>query len=91
MGVSTPSSATVFRCAAGTGLRLDQPLPRLLDEARAGGAFVIAGRNLPGPLGRLMVTPLARTGRRRGELLGLTIDAIVEIGTVSAEIARRHG
>jgi integrase len=60
--------------------RLDQPLPRFLDDARA-AAFMTAARELPDPLDRLMVTTLARTGMRRGELLGLTVDAIVQIGT----------
>ena len=60
--------------------RLDEPLPRFLDDAQA-AAFMTATRNLPDPLDRLMVTTLARTGMRRGELLGLTVDAIVQIGT----------
>ena len=60
--------------------RLDEPLPRFLDDAQA-AAFMTAARNLPDPLDRLMVTALARTGMRRGELLGLTVDAIVQIGT----------
>lgn len=60
--------------------RLDEPLPRFLDDAQA-AAFMTAARSLPDPLDRLIVTALARTGMRRGELLGLTIDAIVQIGT----------
>ena len=60
--------------------RPDKPLPRFLDDAQA-AAFMTAARNLPDPLDRLMVTALARTGMRRGELLGLTVDAIVQIGT----------
>jgi integrase len=60
--------------------RLDKPLPKFLDDARA-VAFMNAARNLPDPLDRLMVIALARTGMRRGELLGLTIDAVVQIGT----------
>ncbi|MEI2648007.1 MAG: site-specific integrase [Dermatophilaceae bacterium] len=60
--------------------RLDKPLPRFLDDAQA-AAFMTATRNLPDPLDRLMVTTLARTGMRSGELLGLTVDAIVQIGT----------
>lgn len=39
-----------------------------------------AARNLPDPLDRLVVIALARTGMRRGELLGLTVDAVVQIG-----------
>lgn len=60
--------------------RLDQPLPKFLDDAQA-AAFMTAAKNLPDPLDRLIVTALARTGMRRGELLGLTVDAIVQIGT----------
>lgn len=60
--------------------RLDKPLPRFLDDAQA-AAFMAAARQLPDPLDRLMVITLARTGMRRGELLGLTIDAVVQIGT----------
>lgn len=60
--------------------RLDKPLPRFLDDPQA-AAFMTAARNLPDPLDRLIVTTLSRTGMRRGELLGLTVDAIVQIGT----------
>ena len=60
--------------------RLDKPLPKFLDDAQA-VAFMNAARNLPDPLDRLMVIALARTGMRRGELLGLTVDAVVQIGT----------
>lgn len=60
--------------------RLDKPLPKFLDDAQA-VAFMAAARNLPDPLDRLMVIALARTGMRRGELLGLSIDAVVQIGT----------
>lgn len=60
--------------------RLDKPLPKFLDDAQA-AAFMNAARQLPDPLDRLMVTVLARTGMRRGELLGLTVDAVVQIGT----------
>ena len=60
--------------------RLDKPLPKFLDDAQA-AAFMTAARALPDPLDRLIVTALARTGMRRGELLGLTVDAVVQIGT----------
>jgi integrase len=60
--------------------RLDKPLPKFLDDAQA-VALMNAARNLPDPLDRLMVIVLARTGMRRGELLGLTVDAVVQIGT----------
>jgi integrase len=60
--------------------RLDKPLPKFLDDAQA-AAFITAAKNLPDPLDRLIVLALARTGMRRGELLGLTVDAVVQIGT----------
>lgn len=60
--------------------RLDKPLPKFLDDAQA-VAFMNAARQLPDPLDRLIVIALARTGMRRGELLGLTVDAVVQIGT----------
>ena len=60
--------------------RLDKPLPKFLDDAQA-AAFMNAARALPDPLDRLIVIALARTGMRRGELLGLTVDAVVQIGT----------
>jgi hypothetical protein len=60
--------------------RLDKPLPKFLDDAAA-TAFMNAARALPDPLEKLMVLLLARTGMRRGELLGLTVDAVVQIGT----------
>lgn len=60
--------------------RLDKPLPKFLDDAQA-AAFMNAARALHDPLERLMVLLLARTGMRRGELLGLTVDAVVQIGT----------
>jgi integrase len=60
--------------------RLDKPLPKFLDDAQA-AAFMNAARALPDPLDRLIVTALARTGMRRGELLGLTVEAVVQIGT----------
>lgn len=60
--------------------RLDKPLPRFLDDAQA-AAFMRAAHQLPDPLDRLIVITLARTGMRRGELLGLSVDAIIQIGT----------
>ena len=72
-----PARAPVYRSDRP---RPDKPLPRFLDDAQA-AAFMTATKHLPDPLDRLMVTTLARTGMRRGELLGLTVDAIVQIGT----------
>lgn len=59
---------------------IDKPLPRFLDDAAA-TKLLRAARADPDPLARLVTELLARTGIRRGELLGLTIDAIVQIGS----------
>jgi site-specific recombinase XerD len=58
----------------------DKPLPRFLDDA-ANGKFMAAARQLTDEFGRLAIELLARTGMRKGELLGLTTDAIVQIGS----------
>ena len=58
----------------------DKPLPRFLDDA-ATAKFIAAARQLPDPFGRLAIEILARTGMRKGELLGLTVDAVVQIGS----------
>jgi integrase len=58
----------------------DKPLPRFLDDA-ATAKFMAAVRQLTDPFGRLAIEILARTGMRKGELLGLTVDAVVQIGT----------
>lgn len=58
----------------------DKPLPRFLDDA-ATAKFMAAARGLPDPFGRLAIEILARTGMRKGELLGLTVDAVVQIGS----------
>jgi site-specific recombinase XerD len=58
----------------------DQPLPRFLDDADA-AKLLTAARALPDVFDRVCVEVLARTGLRRGEFLGLTIDAIVRMGT----------
>lgn len=59
---------------------IDQPLPRFLDDAAA-TKLMRAARADPDPLSRLIVELLARTGIRNGELLGLTVDAVVQIGS----------
>jgi integrase len=58
----------------------DQPLPRFLDDA-ASAKLLRAARADPDPFARLVVELLARTGLRRGELMALTIDAVVQIGS----------
>lgn len=57
----------------------DRPLPRFLDDPDA-AALLAAARKLPNVFDRVCVEVLARTGLRKGEFLGLTIDAIVQIG-----------
>lgn len=57
----------------------DRPLPRFLDDAEA-AALLAAGRALPDLFDRVCVEVLARTGLRKGEFLGLTLDAVVQIG-----------
>jgi integrase/recombinase XerD len=59
---------------------VDKPLPRFLDDAAA-AKLLRATRADPDPLSRLIVELLARTGIRRGELLALTVDAVVQIGS----------
>lgn len=58
----------------------NRALPRFLNDPAARQA----PRRCPSsarPFDRLTVEMLARTGMRRGELLGLTIDAVVQIGS----------
>ena len=59
---------------------IDKPLPRFLDDAAA-AKLLHATHADPDPLSRLIVELLARTGIRRGELLALTADAVVQIGS----------
>ena len=59
---------------------IDKPLPRFLDDAAA-AKLLRAARADHDPLSRLIVELLARTGIRRGELLALTVDAVVQIGS----------
>ena len=59
---------------------LDQPLPRFLDDA-ASTKLLRAARADPDPFTRLVIEVLARTGLRKGELMNLTIDAVVQIGS----------
>ena len=58
----------------------DDPLPRFLDDA-ASAKLLAAARAHPDPFTRPAVELLARTGMRKGELLGLTVDAVVQIGS----------
>ena len=57
-----------------------EPLPRFF--GRPGGAKLLpAARSDDDPFVRVAVELLARTGLRRGKLLGLTVDAVVQIGS----------
>jgi integrase len=58
----------------------DKPLPRFLDDPAA-ARLMRASRADPDPLSRLIVGLLARTGIRKGELLALNVDAVVQIGS----------
>jgi integrase/recombinase XerD len=59
---------------------VDRPLPRFLDDAAA-TKLLRAARAEPDLFTRLVVELLARTGMRKGELLTLTVDAVVQIGS----------
>ena len=59
---------------------IDKPLPRFLDDAAA-AKLLRTARQDADPLARLVTELLARTGIRRSELLGLTVDAVVQIGS----------
>jgi integrase len=75
-GDDVPSTVLVFE---GDLPIRDAPLPRFLDD----GAFtklLQAARSDPDPFVRLAVELLARTGMRKGELLDLTVDSVVQIG-----------
>jgi integrase len=60
--------------------RRDEPLPRFIDDAAA-AKLLRAAREDPDPFTRLAVEFLARTGLRKGELLDLTVDSVVQIGS----------
>ena len=60
--------------------RLDDPLPRFIDDAAA-AKLLHAARAQEDPFARLTVEFLARTGLRRSEFLNLTIDSVVQIGS----------
>ena len=58
--------------------KLDEPLPKFLDDEQA-AAFMTAARRLD-PLRRLVVEMLARTGMRVGEFCALAADAVTVLG-----------
>ncbi len=59
---------------------LDQPLPRFLDDASS-TKLLRAARADSDAFTRLAIEFLARTGLRKGELMALTTDAVVQIGS----------
>ena len=75
-----PNAPTRPLLFAGDLPRIDRPLPRFLDDAAA-AKLARATRTEPDPLTRLCVEILARTGIRLSELIGLTADAVVQIGS----------
>ena len=76
-GDDVPVGVLVF---SGDSPILDQPLPRFLDDAAA-AKLLVAARADPDPFVRLAVEFLARTGMRKGELVDLAVDAVVQIGS----------
>ena len=58
----------------------DDPLPRFIDDA-ASAKLLTTVRAHPDLFTRVAIELLARTGLRRSELLGLTTDAVVQIGS----------
>jgi integrase len=72
-----PAGPLLFR---GDYPAVDDPLPRFLDDPAA-AKLMRAARNHPDLLTRLVVELLARTGMRKSELLGLRLDAVVQIGS----------
>ena len=59
---------------------LDRPLPRFLDDPSS-ARLLRAARDDDDPFVRLVVELLARTGMRKGELVRLTVDGVVQIGS----------
>jgi integrase len=75
-GVDAPTRMLMF---PGDVPKLDDPLPRFIDDAAA-RKLIEAARASDDPFARLAVEFLARTGMRRGEFLNLTVDSVVQIG-----------
>jgi site-specific recombinase XerD len=75
----TPDAPARVPLFAGDLPIADEALPRFLDDGAA-AKLLVAARADPDPFVRLCVEFLARTGLRKGEFLGLTVDAVVQIG-----------
>lgn len=76
-GEDQPAGLLVF---SGDLPRLDEPLPRFLDDGAA-TKLLQAARTDEDHFVRLAVEFLARTGMRKGELVDLTVDSVVQIGS----------
>ncbi len=76
-GGDQPAGVLVF---SGDSPRLDDPLPRFLDDGAA-TKLLQAARSDDDPFVRLAVEFLARTGMRKGEFVDLTVDSVVQIGS----------
>jgi site-specific recombinase XerD len=59
---------------------VDAPFPRFIDDA-ASAKLLQAARADDDPFVRLAIEMLARTGMRKSELVHLTVDAVVQIGS----------
>jgi site-specific recombinase XerD len=75
-GEDAPTRTLMF---PGDVPKLDDPLPRFIDDGAA-KQLIQAARATDDPFARLAVEFLARTGLRRGEFLDLKIDSVVQIG-----------
>ena len=75
-GEDAPTRTLMF---PGDVPKLDDPLPRFIDDGAA-KKLIGAARATDDPFARLAVEFLARTGLRRGEFLNLTVDSVVQIG-----------
>jgi len=76
-GTDQPVAVLMF---SGDLPRLDEPLPRFLDDGAA-TKLLQAARNDDDQFVRLAVEFLARTGMRKGEFIDLTVDSVVQIGS----------
>jgi integrase len=76
-GEDAPTRVLMF---PGDVPRLDDPLPRFIDDGAA-AKLLRAARECDDPFARLAIEFLARTGMRRGEFLDLKIDSVVQIGS----------
>ena len=76
-GEDAPTRVLMF---PGDVPRLDDPLPRFIDDAAA-AKLLRAARAETNPFARLCVEFLARTGLRRSEFINLKVDSVVQIGS----------